>query len=179
MWNFIIIMTAGLWVFSGSGGGGTVPSDTSGMSQPVVVHAWLDVEQAHTSDNQLKSYGTLNGISLSDSKQDVISKLGSPAQIEHEPLSGIAVFRYPDMEVGIRSGYTEYVHVKPSATSFQVDGQRIGMTTNQIRASLGEPYFRAEDGDVYLENNNALKVFMDRDSGDIIGVDLFFDYSDS
>ena len=82
------------------------------------------------------------------------------------------------MEVGVRNGYTEYVHVKPSAASFQVEDQRIGMTTDQIRASLGKPYFKAEDGDVYLENHQALKVFIDRDSGEIAGIDLFFDYSD-
>jgi len=52
------------------------------------------------------------------------------------------------------------------------------MSTDHVRASLGTPYFKAEDGDVYLENHHALKGYIDRDTGEIEGVDLFFDYSE-
>lgn len=177
MWNVALLMV-GLLIYSGGGGAVAEPQPSAGMSPPPVIHAASDVGQAQTSDNSTKSYGTLNGISLTDNKHDVIRKLGTPARIEHDELTGITKLDYKDMEIGVRNGYTEYVHVKPSAVSFQVEDQRIGMTTDQIRASLGKPYFKAEDGDVYLENHQALKVFIDRDSGEIAGIDLFFDYSD-
>ncbi|AWP25740.1 hypothetical protein PVOR_30033 [Paenibacillus vortex V453] len=178
MWNVTLLMV-GLLIYSG--GGGVVsepqPQHTAGISQPPIILAASDVGQAHISDNSVESYGTLNGISLTDSKKDVIRKLGTPARTEQEDLSGITKLHYKDMEVGVRNGYTEYVHVKPSADSFQVEDQSIGMTTERVRASLGKPYFKAEDGDVYLENQNALKVYVDRDTGQIEGIDLFFDYS--
>lgn len=176
MWNVALLMV-GLLIYSGGGGAVAEPQHAAGMSQPPIIHAASDVGQAHNSDNAVESYGTLNGVSLTDNKHDVIRKLGTPARIEQEDLSGVTKLHYKDMEVGVRNGYTEYVHVKPSAVSFQVEGQRIGMTTDLVRASLGKPYFKAEDGDVYLENQNALKVFIDRDSGQIEGIDLFFDYS--
>lgn len=177
MWNVALLMV-GFLIYSGGGGAVAEPQPSAGMSPPPIIHAASDVGQAQTSDNSTASYGTLNGISLTDNKQDVIRKLGTPVRIEHEELTGITKLDYEDMEVGVRNGYTEYVHVKPSAASFQVEDQHIGMTTDQIRTSLGKPYFRAEDGDVYLENHQALKVFIDRDSGEIGGIDLFFDYSD-
>ncbi|OME89397.1 MULTISPECIES: hypothetical protein [Paenibacillus] len=176
MWNVALLMV-GLLIYSGSGGAVAEPQPSAGMSPPPIIHAASDVGQAQTSDNSTESYRTLNGISLTDNKRDVIRKLGAPARIEHEELTGMTKLDYKDLEVGVRNGYTEYVHVKPSAASFQVEDQRIGMTTNQIRASLGKPYFKAEDGDVYLEDHHALKVFIDRNSGEITGIDLFFDYS--
>lgn len=177
MWNVALLMV-GLMVYSGGGGAAAAQQPAAEIWQAPVVHAAADVGQAHTGDNSSEGYGTLNGISLADTKRDIVRKLGTPARIEQDGLSGTTKLLYKDMEVGVRNGYTEYVHVKPSAESFQVEGQHIGMSTDHVRSSLGKPYFKAEDGDVYLENHYALKVYIDRDTGEIEGVDLFFDYSE-
>lgn len=176
MWNVTLLMV-GLLIFSGGGSAVEETQHTTGFSQPPIIHTASEVGQAHTGDNSLKSYGALNGISLTDHKREVIRKLGPPERIEHEKLSGITIFHYKEMEVGIRNGFTEYVHVDSEASSFQLEDQRISMTPAQIRATLGQPYFKAEDGDVYLEDHNALKVYIDPNSGQITGIDLFFDYS--
>lgn len=176
MWNVTLLMV-GLLIYAGGGGAVGDVQHTVGLLQPPVIHAASKAGQAHTGDNSLKSYGVLNGISLTDHKHDVIRKLGTPERIEHEELSGLTIFYYEEMEVGVRNGYTEYVHVDSSASTFQLDDQRIDMTSAEVRAALGQPYFKAEDGDVYLENDNALKVFINRETGRITGVDLFFDYS--
>lgn len=176
MWNVTLLMV-GLLIFSGGGGAVEEVQHTTGLSQLPIIHTASEAGQAHTGDNSLKSYGALNGISLTDTKREVIRKLGPPESIEHEKLSGITIFHYKEMEVGVRNGYTEYVHVDSNASSFQLENQRISMTPAQVRATLGQPYFKAEDGDVYLEDHNALKVYIDSDSGQITGIDLFFDYS--
>jgi len=176
MWNVTLLMV-GLLIYSGGGGAVEEAQHTAGLSQLPIIHTASEVGQAHTGDNSLKSYGALNGISLTDHKREVIRKLGPPERIEHEKLSGITIFHYDEMEVGVRNGYTEYVHVDSNASSFQLEDERINMTPAQVRASLGQPYYKAEDGDVYLEDHNALKVYIDSESGQITGIDLFFDYS--
>lgn len=141
MWNVTLLMV-GLLIFSGGGSAVEETQHTTGFSQPPIIHTASEVGQAHTGDNSLKSYGALNGISLTDHKREVIRKLGPPERIEHEKLSGITIFHYKEMEVGIRNGFTEYVHVDSEASSFQLEDQRISMTPAQIRATLGQPYLK-------------------------------------
>lgn len=178
MWKVMVLMAA-LLAYSGGGSetpaDGT-PADGTGMP-PAIVHAAAQAEPAHR-DSLARSYGSLNGISLTDRKQDVIRKLGRPAGVDRDAIGGLTVFHYQDMEVGIRQGFTEYVRVKPSANDFRVENLKVGMTAGEVRASLGKPYFEAEDGDVYLRNHDALKVFLNRETGEITGIDLFFDYSE-
>lgn len=171
MWK-VIVLAAGLLMYMGGEAGS--PAYTAGMS-PGIVHA-AEAGQAHSSESSPQSYGSLNGITLTDRKQDVIRKLGTPVEVKRDAISGVTEFHYKDMEVGLRRGLTEYVHVKPSAKSFRVEDRSVGMTSAQIRKTLGKPYFKAEDGDVYLNDGYALKVFKNRETGQITGVDLFFDY---
>lgn len=121
---------------------------------------------------------TLNGVALNDNKFEMMSKLGVPAAIIEDPIQRLTVYDYDYMEVGLHNERLEYVHVKPSAEQFQLNGQTVPMTIRDVHSFLGQPDHAAEDGDVYVQRSQALKVFMDRDSGLITGVDLFFTYSE-
>ncbi|MEK3733452.1 MULTISPECIES: hypothetical protein [Paenibacillus] len=119
---------------------------------------------------------SLNGVDLNDTKTEIVHKLGAPAAIKDDPIQHVTVLHYDHMEIGIDHDRTEYVHVKPSAGEFQLNGQPVPMTIRDIHAFLGQPDHAAEDGDVYVRGNEALKVFMNRDSGHITGIDLFFSH---
>lgn len=175
MLNVVLLLLGMLSPYSG--GVGDMPVSAAGMTAPVV-HASMSWETPSQENDPIDSYETLNGIALTDTTEDVVRKLGEPLEITHDPLLGTTEYHYKDMSVGLNDGLTEYVHVKPSAKSIQVNDQSILLTTGYISASLGDPYFKAEDGDVYLHEHQAIKVFKDQPDGEIIGVDLFMDYSE-
>ena len=58
----------------------------------------------------------------------------------------------------------------------KLNQQWIDMNVESIRQVLGEPYVVAEDGEVYLRGNQAIKVYIKPGTGQIDGVDLFEDH---
>lgn len=162
-----------------SGGADFEPVFAAGMTAPVV-HASVSLSPAVSAKQTevIKEYDSLNGVTLTDREEDVVRKKGEPLKVTQDPLLGTTEYHYKDMLVGLNDGFTEYVHVKSSANSIQVNDQSIFLTTGHLSASLGKPDHRAEDGDVYVEDDKALKVFKDHSAGNITGVDLFFKYSE-
>lgn len=175
MWNVVLLLLGMLSPYSGEAG--IEPASAAGMTSPVV-HASMAVEPAVTQITPKESYETLNGIALTDRTEDVIRKKGEPLKVTHDALLGTTEYHYKDITVGLCDGLTEFVHVKPTAKSIQVNGQPILLTTGHISSALGKPFFKSEDGDVYVRNHQAIKVFKDQKSGEISGVDLFYDYSE-
>lgn len=160
-----------------SGGVGVPPVSAAEMTAPVV-QASMPSNALVSHEERIDSYETLNGIALADTAEDVVRKLGEPLEVTQDPLIGTTEYHYKDMTVGLFDGLTDYVHVEPSAKSIQVNDQSILLTTGHITASLGEPFFEGEDGDVYVQDHQVIKVFKDQTDGDIVGVDLFFEYSE-
>lgn len=162
-----------------SAGEGIEPVPASGMTAPVV-HASMSLGSTASDQKKevIKGYETLNGIALTDRTEDVVRKKGEPLKVTHDPLLGTIEYHYKDMSVGLCDGLTEYVHVKPSARSIQVNGQSILLTIGHISTSLGKPDFKAEDGDVYVQDQQVIKVFKDRSAGEITGIDLFFKFNE-
>lgn len=160
-----------------SGGVGFPPVSATEMTAPVNQASMLSDAPAPQKE-QIDRYETLNGIALADTAQDVIRKLGEPLEVTQDPLLGTTEYHYKDMTVGLFDGLTDYVHVEPSAKSIQVNDQSILLTTGHITDSLGHPYFKGEDGDVYVQDHQVIKVFKDHLDGNIVGVDLFFEYSE-
>ncbi|MFC7678509.1 hypothetical protein [Paenibacillus sp. GCM10028914] len=160
-----------------SGGVSTPPVSAAEMTVPVV-HASMSWDTPAQQVEPIDSYETLNGIALTDRTEDVVRKLGEPLEVTHDRLLGTTEYHYSDMTVGLNGGLTEYVHVEPSAKSIQVNDQSILLTTGHVSASLGTPFFKGEDGDVYVQDHQAIKVFKDPHNGEIVGVDLFIDYSE-
>ncbi|WP_054956889.1 hypothetical protein [Paenibacillus dakarensis] len=173
MMNVVLLLVGMLSPYIG--GEGIAPV-SAGMTAPVV-YATTSLYAPVQQEEQIVGYETLNGIALTDDKEEVIRKLGEPLEVTHDQILGTTDYQYEDMIVGLNNGVTEYVHVKPSAESIQVNDQSILLTNGHISASLGEPYFVAEDGDVYVQNHHAIKVFKDH-GGQITGVDLFYDFSE-
>ncbi|MFI2858012.1 hypothetical protein ACH6EH_12875 [Paenibacillus sp. JSM ZJ436] len=173
MLNVVLLLLGMLSPISGEVG--LTPMTASTMTSPVV-HAELKLntmpEQAPAEPEAV----TLNGISLTDRIGDVVDKLGEPLEVTKEPLLGSTEYHYPDMTIGFYEDLTDYVRVHPSASTVQVNGQDIAMTTDALLSSLGEPYFRGEDGVSYVWEYEALKIFMDMDTGELHAVDLFVDY---
>lgn len=138
---------------------------TAQASMPTVSNAVYEEDHNYT-------YSTLNGVSLEDTKADVIRKLGKPAQIA-EDVSGYTEYRYDHVTVGMRDGLIYYISVPVQAGSIELDGQRIALNKQEITRALGEPQFTAEDGQGYNNEFYAFKVFTDPKTGDIVSADIF------
>ncbi|MNI88635.1 hypothetical protein D3C73_1459560 [compost metagenome] len=85
------------------------------------------------------------------------------------------------MSAGIAAGMVSYIHVSPeqvSAYGLKLNGREIDPLRDTLKNTLGSPDFAAEDGDVYMRGHTALKVYVDRQTGQWRGIDLFDDYSD-
>lgn len=70
-------------------------------------------------------------------------------------------------------GIVDYVHVGAAAGKMQINGSWIPLSKYQVADALGQPQFRAEDGDVYLRGHHAVKVYTDPETGRLAGVDFF------
>lgn len=138
---------------------------TAQASMPTVSNAVYEEDHNHT-------YSTLNGVSLEDTKADVIRKLGEPASIA-ENVSGYTEYRYKHLTVGLRDGLIYYISVPVTAGSVELDGQRIALNKQDITNALGQPQFTAEDGQGYNNEFYAFKVFTDPDTGHIVSADIF------
>lgn len=54
----------------------------------------------------------------------------------------------------------------------QINGSWIPLSKYRVADALGQPQFRAEDGDVYLRGHHAVKVYTDPETGRLAGVDF-------
>ncbi|WP_438349103.1 hypothetical protein ACP8HI_26765 [Paenibacillus sp. FA6] len=146
-------------------------------STPVTIHkVFLKV---FTENIQLQplprsdEFETVNDISLQDHIKDVIHKKGEPLQINEIPFLGCTDYEYEDEIIGICDDWVSYVHVDFSIGSFRVNGHDITMSRKKITEALGVPQFIAEDGEVYIRGDQAIKVFNDPLTGAIQSIDFF------
>ncbi|NMO97278.1 hypothetical protein [Paenibacillus lemnae] len=174
MLNVVLLLMSMLSTFSG--GPNLEPAIDAGIKSPVV-HAALTFEPAKATYSPAEEVVTLNEIALTDRIEDVIRKKGEPLEITVEPLLETTDYHYEDMTIGFSNGLTEFVHVTPAANFIEVNGLSVPMIPGEIVAAFGEPYYEGEDGIVYVWNHQAIKVYLDQQSGEISGVDLFVDYS--
>lgn len=124
-----------------------------------------------------ESFETLNGISLLDQTEDVIHTKGKPLQVNEVPFLECTDYEYADSTVGICDGWVNYVHIDPKVGTFRVNEMDITINENQISEALGTPQFHAEDGEVYIRGDQAIKVYKDSSTGIIQGIDFFNDTS--
>lgn len=123
--------------------------------------------------DRLESFDTLEGISLEDDLKQVLSKKGEPHDVEKDPYTGYTELHYGSLTVGIYEDLVYYVHMHPPVKQVTLNGIAVPLENAGLEKYVGEPDFLAEDGDVYIRGNAALKIFKDPGSGQIIGVDLF------
>ncbi|ASR45956.1 hypothetical protein [Paenibacillus kribbensis] len=109
-------------------------------------------------------FHTLNGVSLEDTRADVLKKLGKPLRIKKDLLQLSTEYQYPDVIVGMRGDVVSYVHVDPAAGRIQVNDEWLPLKRQTLDQALGGSQFTAEDGEVYVRGQRAIKVFTDETS---------------
>ncbi|WP_339281423.1 hypothetical protein NST94_25920 [Paenibacillus sp. FSL H8-0282] len=142
------------------------------IEQPKSVLAF---EHASASSPYINHFDSLQGVALYTTKEELLLTKGNPLAVTNDPLLETVEYHYADVTVGVGEGVVLYVHVAPpQAQQFglHVDGVEIDPLTDNLQDTLGKPYFIAEDGDVYLRGNNALKIYRNL-AGEFEGIDLF------
>ncbi|MCM3130405.1 hypothetical protein ACFQ3J_23120 [Paenibacillus provencensis] len=134
-------------------------------------------ERASLASDKKVTFDTVNDISLYDTAEDLVDKCGQPVNIEHNRLLGSEEYIYGDMRVGINNGIVHYVQVDKNASYLKVNNEYMEMNPSSIRATLGEPDFVAQDGEVYVRDHHAVKVYMNPDNGRLQHVEFFDEFS--
>lgn len=173
----LILFLMGMLTPLSSAGVDMSPSEHSdGIASPAHHVVWNAME-SNDGFESFAAFDTVNGISLLDSKEDVIQKKGMPLEQAADELLDCLELSYEDAVVGICDGVTNYVHIPYSAVSMTVNGKQVGLTQEQLYRAFGEPYFIAEDGEVFLRGHHAIKVYREKSTGALLGVDFFDELS--
>ncbi|MHA0857880.1 hypothetical protein [Paenibacillus sp. CMAA1364] len=141
---------------------------------PVTIHTAVFADQV--TEQQVSdevAFETVNGISLQDQIQDVLTKKGEPLNIEEIPILGCTEYEYKDATIGICDDWVSYVHIENDAGTFIVNGQHIEISESGIAEALGASEFIADDGEVFIRGEQAIKVFSDSKTGKIEFIEFF------
>ncbi|RJX39054.1 hypothetical protein D3P09_16265 [Paenibacillus pinisoli] len=107
---------------------------------------------------------SVNGISLYDSPEAVVSKLGEPAGKSVDEIWGdLTVYQYPDVEVAFYGEFIQYVNIEADK-ELQVDGETLSITESALTEAFGQPDYTAEDGIVFQRDDAVLKLFLDEET---------------
>ncbi|MNI51726.1 hypothetical protein D3C73_1064660 [compost metagenome] len=142
-------------------------------AQPQAVLAF---EHSLMESRYLSSFDSLAGASLYMSKEELLLAKGMPLSIVPDPWQECLEYQFSDMSAGICEGVVTYIHVTPAqATMYglKLNDVVLDPVKMSVRELLGSPDFVAEDGDVYIRGNAALKIYRSADSGEWDGIDLF------
>ncbi|MCZ8519683.1 MULTISPECIES: hypothetical protein [Paenibacillus] len=116
----------------------------------------------------------VNGLSVDDDLKTLYEIKGEPAAVEKDPLfKDEQIFVYPDCRVGLYQNFIQYVMVPADSGMIEIDGQRLELSADSLKAALGEPDWTAEDGLVYRRGQAALKLFISADTGLLTSVHYF------
>ncbi|WP_091000410.1 hypothetical protein [Paenibacillus sp. OK003] len=145
------------------------------MQWTVVEEETPEIILASDRSGTVQHFRTLNDISLDDSMNDILANKGQPVHRELDPYLGCPEYQFKDVTVGFceDTGVVNYVHIDASEKRLKLNQEWIQMNIEAIRDVLGKPYYVAEDGEVFLRGNQALKVYMKSGSNHIEGIDLF------
>ncbi|AZH31142.1 MULTISPECIES: hypothetical protein [Paenibacillus] len=154
-----LLLAAGLLTpFSGQD---TVQQTVSPQTAGHMVRAVQTITAPHAVP---ADFQTLNGISLDDTRTDVLKKLGKPLRVKKDMLLLSTEYQYPDVVVGMRDDVVSYVHVDPAAGRIKVNDKWLPLQRKTLDQALGGSQFTAEDGEVYVRGQRAIKVFTDKTS---------------
>ncbi|WP_282937738.1 hypothetical protein [Paenibacillus sp. RC67] len=124
--------------------------------------------------SQPSGFQTVNGLSLTDDLKTVFEMKGQPLSIlQDEILPSLKTYTFKDCSITLVDGAIEYLVVPAAAGKLDIDGQLLPMDIVKLKETLGEPYFVSEDGIVYKDGANALKIYIDTASGKVTSVHYF------
>ena len=138
--------------------------------------AVLAFEHSRTAAPQIDRFESLGNVPLYASEEELLEQKGIPLDIKEDPWQGCLEYQYEDLSAGVCEGTVLYVHVTPYQArqhGLSVNGIEWVPEKGNLQSLLGAPDFQAEDGDVYIRGNAAIKVYKDQDSGEWLGIDLF------
>lgn len=139
-------------------------------AKPAVVLA----EQAPAEVSGSVKLERINGISLSDDVETIVKHKGEPISVRKDEFFGdTKILEYRDCRVAVGDYGVEYVEVTPEQKQITIDGKQVANNLQALEKTLGEPYWVAEDGLVYTQDKQALKLFVDPDSGQLKSVHFF------
>jgi hypothetical protein len=121
-------------------------------------------------------FGSLAGVSLYATEEELVQSKGEPTHIARDPWQNCLEYQYNEMSAGVCAGRVLYVHVTPDQArlyGLSLNDVKLDPEQGSIRELLGTPHFVAEDGEVYMRGNIALKVYRNGTTGEWEGVDLF------
>ncbi|CAM4450000.1 hypothetical protein [Paenibacillus tarimensis] len=160
----------------------TIPeAETSAPQADIIQHADLQFPESGYSEVLTEAIDQVNGFDMSWSEAETLASAGPPDSIrEDELLPGIYEYEYGHTTVGFYEGAVEYIVVKPPKDKplFAIGENVIPLKAAHIREALGEPDYEAEDGDVYIKEATALKIFKDPGDGRITSVESFWIYGE-
>ncbi|MBP2114331.1 hypothetical protein [Paenibacillus silagei] len=137
-------------------------------------------EHSAAADLYISSFDSLSGISLYMTEEELLQIKGTPQQIVEDPWAGCLEYQYADSSAGVCGGVVLYVHASPSQAGqygLSLNGRMLNPQAMNVQDMLGAPDFEAEDGDVYIRGEAALKIYRNTESGEWAGLDLFDAYS--
>jgi hypothetical protein len=150
-----------------------------GQGQHIGDSSWMrnaeDAISATESDSPEQSAATVQpaafkldtvcGISLYDSRDDVVVKLGQPSVIDKDEFfADLEVYRYEGLRVAFAGDFIQYVDIDPTH-GLDIDGKPVEATREALVKALGEPDYKAEDGIVFQRDEALLKLFLDPQTG--------------
>ncbi|ANF98262.1 hypothetical protein AR543_21200 [Paenibacillus bovis] len=147
-----------------------MPADNSIHTASIASATESVYEEPDTPDTL--SYHTLNGVSLSDSRAELLDKKGEPLR-QVKTDAGYTEYEYDDVKVGMMGNHIYYVSVPAHAGSLTLDGHSLRLNKQAITSELGEPDFTAEDGEGYNNDFYAFKVFTKPGTDEIVSADIF------
>lgn len=156
----------------------TSPFSVQPAADPAVVgQGSSTAELAYIQSEEAFSYETVNDVSLYDTEADLIASHGQPLRLQEDRLLGSTEYIYNDILVGINNGIVCYVRVNKDAAYLKVNNDYMEMTPESIKEALGEPDFVADDGEVYIRDHHAIKVYLNPDNGKLQHVEFFDDFT--
>ncbi|WP_159888590.1 hypothetical protein [Paenibacillus puerhi] len=116
----------------------------------------------------------INGLAVTDDLKTIYELKGEPIAVETEPLfPDERILIYEDCKVGLYLQSVQAVMVPASVGEIVIDGRKLPLDAEELKAVLGTPDWVAEDGIVYKHGGNALKLFIDPEQDKLLSVHLF------
>ncbi|AZK46163.1 hypothetical protein [Paenibacillus lentus] len=121
----------------------------------------------------IDEFHSMGDVTLHDDRESVVQKKGRPLSIHKNAYSGYTEYQYADITVGLYEDLVYYVHIAASPEKIKVNGRWLSLQKPGLDQVFGEPDYVAEDGDVYIRDLAAIKIYRDPETRGIVGVDLF------
>lgn len=137
--------------------------------------AILDIEEeAVPAAAAVLQLASVEGVSLTDSKEELVSGKGNPVTKQGDDrIPDMEIYDYGHWEVAFRDNHILYVAVGAEASAIELDGVVYPFGYDQLKGVLGEPDFTAEDGVVYIRQGGALKLYLNPETGELLNAHYF------